>query len=77
MERGRVVRRGGDVRVGEGGADRVALGRAADEEVIDVARLVLRDLDELTQPELGALLQTAGQLLTRPGSRPPKKMTQR
>ena len=31
----------------------------------------------LTQPELGALLQTAGQLLTRPGSRPPKKMTQR
>ena len=31
----------------------------------------------LTQPELGALLQTAGQLLAPPGSRPPKKMTRR
>ena len=31
----------------------------------------------LTQPELGALLQTAGSCSPRPGSRPPKKMTQR
>ena len=34
-------------------ADRVALGRAADEEVVDVARLVLRDLHELAEAELG------------------------
>ena len=33
--------------------DRVALARAADEEVVDVARLVLRDLHELAQTELG------------------------
>ena len=33
--------------------DAVALGRAADEQVVDVAGLVLRQLDELAEPELG------------------------
>ena len=53
VERRRVVRRGGDARLGERRADRVALARAADEEVVDVARLVLRQLHELAEPELG------------------------
>ncbi len=53
VQRRRVVGRGGDARLGERGADAVALRRAADEEVVDVAGLVLRQLDELAEAELG------------------------
>ena len=53
VERRRVVGRRRDAGLVERRADRVALARAADEEVVDVARLVLRDLDELAEAELG------------------------
>ena len=53
VERRRVVGRRRDAGLVERRADRVALARAADEEVVDVARLVLRDLHELAEAELG------------------------
>src|SRR5579862_1432049 len=53
MERRRVVRRRRDPRLGECRANPVPLRRAADEEVVDVAGLVLRNVDELAEAELG------------------------
>ncbi len=52
VERRRVVRRGSDSRLGERGANPVALARTADEEVVDVTRVILRKLHELAEPEL-------------------------
>src|SRR5439155_1601741 len=52
VERRRVVGRRGDARLGQRGADRVALARAADEEVVDMAWVVLRQLHEVAEPEL-------------------------
>src|SRR6478736_2156644 len=48
---GRRLRRAAGL--GERLADRIALAGTANKEVVDVARLVLRDLHELPEPELG------------------------
>src|SRR5207248_955974 len=53
VQRRRVVRRGADAGLAESVANAVALRRPADEEVIDVAGLVVRQVDELAEPELG------------------------
>jgi hypothetical protein len=52
MERRDVIGRGADLRVVQRGDDAVALRRAADEEVVDVAGLVLRKVDEIAETEL-------------------------
>src|SRR5262249_44708343 len=52
VKRRRVIRGRRDARLGERRADRLALARTADEEVVDVAGLVLRQFDELAEPEL-------------------------
>ena len=48
VQRGDVVRRGADVGLCERLADAIALGRAADEEMVDVSRLVVGQLDTPT-----------------------------
>jgi hypothetical protein len=53
MERRRVVDRRGDLGFVERLADAVALGRPAHEQVVDVARFVFGNLDELAEPEVG------------------------
>src|SRR4051795_2583797 len=53
VERRRVVRRRRDSRLAQRRADRVALARPADEEVVDVARLIQRNLHELAEAQLG------------------------
>src|SRR5262249_23033772 len=53
VQRGRVVRGRGDARLGECRPDQFALARAADEQGGDVARLILREIHALTEPELG------------------------
>ena len=53
MQRRDVVRRRADACLDESRANPVARGRAADEEVVDVAVLVERQIDELAEAELG------------------------
>ena len=53
MQRRDVIGRGADPGFDERLADAVARGRAADEEVVDVTVLVLRQLDEIAEAELG------------------------
>jgi hypothetical protein len=53
VQRRRVVRGAADSCLVERGADAVAPGRAHDEEVVDVAAVVGRQLDEVAEPELG------------------------
>ena len=53
VQRRQVVLGVPDLRLRKRGADSVALGRAADEEVVHVAGLVDRDLAELAQAQLG------------------------
>ncbi len=52
VERRLVVRRVADLGLGERGGEPVALGRADAVHVVDVARLVGRELDDLAEPEL-------------------------
>jgi hypothetical protein len=53
VERRRVVRHRADLGLAQPRYDRVALRRAADEEVIDVSRLVGRQLDQVAEAEFG------------------------
>jgi hypothetical protein len=53
VQRSRVIGRRADPCLAESGKDAVALRRTAYEEVVDVAGLVLRQVDELAEPELG------------------------
>ena len=53
MTRRHVVRGRGDSRLGEPRSDPLPIGRAHDEHVVDVARLVERQLDGLAETQLG------------------------
>src|SRR4051794_32908466 len=52
MERRHVVGGVADAGVRQSGDDAIAVGRTRDEEVVDVARLVLRQVHELAEPKL-------------------------
>src|SRR6185437_5784064 len=52
MQRRHVIRGGADLRLDERLANTTPLGRAADEQVVDVAGLVPRQVDELAETEL-------------------------
>jgi hypothetical protein len=53
VQRGDVVRRAADLGLAELCDDPVALGRTANDQVVDVAGLVFGHLHELAEPELG------------------------
>jgi hypothetical protein len=56
MQRRQVVRRAADLRLAQRGDDRVAVGRTADEQVVDVSGLVLGRRHEVAEPEVAVAL---------------------